>query len=55
MLLRDLVAQNKKIEFLMLLGSFNSSLCCVEILKDKTLYVRGTACLTYLILAKQLK
>ena len=33
---RDLVAQNKNIEFLMLVGRFNPLLCCVKILKIKT-------------------
>ena len=37
---RDLVAQNKKIEFAMLVGRFNPPLCCVKILKDKTLFTR---------------
>ena len=35
---RDLAMQNKKIEFLMLVGRFNPPLCCVKILKDKTWY-----------------
>ena len=37
---RDLVAQNKNIEILMLVGTFNLPLCCVKVLKDKTLYAR---------------
>ena len=35
---REFVAQNKKIEFVMLVGRFNPLLCCVKILKDKTLF-----------------
>ena len=35
---RDLVAQIKKIEFVILMGIFNPPLCCVKILKDKMLY-----------------
>ena len=34
---RDFVAQIKKIEFVILMGRFNPPLCCVKILKDKTL------------------
>ena len=37
---KDLVAQNKKIEFLFLVGRFYPPLCCVIILKDKTLCAR---------------
>ena len=37
---RDLVAQNKKIEILMLVSRFNSSLRCVKTLNDKILYTR---------------
>ena len=37
---RDLVAQNKKIEFVILVGRINPPLSCVKILKDKTLYTR---------------
>ena len=36
---RDLVAQNKKIEILML-SRFNPPLHCVKTLNDKTLYMR---------------
>ena len=35
---RDLVAQNNKIEFFMLVGRFNPPLCGAKILKVKTLY-----------------
>ena len=51
---RDLVELNKKMEFLMLVGRFYLPLCCVKILKDKTLYARRDGP-TYLILAEQLK
>ena len=37
---RDLVAQNKKIEILMLVSRFNPPLRCVKTLNDKTLYAR---------------
>ena len=37
---KDLVARNKKIEFLMLVDRFDPPLCCVKILKDKTLYAQ---------------
>ena len=37
---RDLVAQNKKIEILMLVGRFNPPLHCVKTLNDKILYAR---------------
>ena len=36
---RDLVALNKEIEFVILMGKFNPPLCCVKIL-NKTLYAR---------------
>ena len=36
----DLVAQNTKIEILMLVSRYNPPLCCVKILNDRTLYAR---------------
>ena len=36
----DLVAQNKKIEILMLVSRYNPLLCCVKTLNDKTLYAQ---------------
>ena len=37
---RDLVTQNKKMEILMLVSTFNPPLRCVKTLNDKTLYVQ---------------
>ena len=37
---RDLVGQNKKSEFLMLVGRLNPLQCCVKMQKNKTLNTR---------------